>query len=183
MSTSDLQFKATHANICCSKFVVYGCLLVFSLLFALRLDGIIQWNYWLVFLPLWIWKTLVVVGATVGSCVWWRNPNYRSENGLRICCWWLDSCYSQVILFQCICLSVCLCLSIYVCRLNFHCNTSCPTDRQIIGWHCWGAIIVSNSVSYYPAMVIVIDPSVTTFGCFSAFLRQKQIFGRFRRLN
>ena len=31
--------------------------------------------------------------------------------------------------------------------------------------------------------VIVIDPSVTIFGCFSPFLRQKQMFGRFRRLN
>jgi len=59
--------------------VVYGCLLVFSLLFALRLDGIIQWSYWIVFLPLWIWKALVVIGATVGSCVWWQNPNYRSD--------------------------------------------------------------------------------------------------------
>jgi len=58
---------------------VYGCLLVFCLLFALRLDGIIQWNYWIVFLPLWIWKALVVIGATVGSCIWWRNPNYRLE--------------------------------------------------------------------------------------------------------
>lgn len=57
---------------------MYGCLLVFSLLFALRLDGIIEWNYWIVFLPLWIWKALVVGGATVGSCIWWRNPNYRS---------------------------------------------------------------------------------------------------------
>ena len=59
--------------------MVYGCLLVFCLLFALRLDGIIQWSYWIVFLPLWIWKALVVVGATVGSCVWWQNPNYRSD--------------------------------------------------------------------------------------------------------
>ena len=31
--------------------------------------------------------------------------------------------------------------------------------------------------------VIVIDPYVTTFGCFSAFLRQKQMFERLRRLN
>ena len=58
--------------------MVYGCLLVFCLLFALRLDGIIQWSYWIVFLPLWIWKALVVIGATVGSSIWWRNPNYRS---------------------------------------------------------------------------------------------------------
>jgi len=64
--------------LCCSKFIVYGCLLVFCLLFALRLDGIIQWSYWIIFLPLWIWKALVVIGAIVGSCIWWRNPNYRS---------------------------------------------------------------------------------------------------------
>jgi len=32
-------------------------------------------------------------------------------------------------------------------------------------------------------LVIVADSSVTTFRCFSVFLRQKQMFGRLRRLN
>jgi len=60
-----------------SKFVVYGCLLIFCLLFALRLDGIVTWNYWIIFLPLWIWKALVVAGCIVGSWIWWRHPHYR----------------------------------------------------------------------------------------------------------
>lgn len=60
-----------------SRFLVYCCLLAFTLLFSLRLDGVISWNYWVVFLPLWIWKFMVIVGAVVGSYVWWTHPQYR----------------------------------------------------------------------------------------------------------
>lgn len=62
-----------------SKFLVYSCLLVFTLLFSLRLDGEIQWSYWVVFLPIWLWKFTVVCGAVVGSYIWWRYPQYRIE--------------------------------------------------------------------------------------------------------
>ncbi|XP_036364161.1 transmembrane protein 185B-like isoform X1 [Octopus sinensis] len=62
-----------------SQFLVFSSLLVFSLLFSLRLDETIQWSYWLVFLPIWLWKVMVVAGASVGSYIWWRNPQYRVE--------------------------------------------------------------------------------------------------------
>ncbi len=61
----------------CSKFLVYSCLLIFALLFALRLDEHITWSYWVVFFPVWIWKILVIAGAITGSYVWWKNPTYR----------------------------------------------------------------------------------------------------------
>lgn len=67
-----------------SKFVVYGCLLVFSLLLALKFDKTIQWSYWIIFLPLWIWKALVIVGCISGTVIWWRNPSYRLESGAYI---------------------------------------------------------------------------------------------------
>ena len=69
-----------------SKFVVFSCLLVFSLLFSLRLDNTVTWSYWLIFLPIWIWKGLVIVGAIIGSYVWFRNPQYRyvKRNNLMI---------------------------------------------------------------------------------------------------
>ncbi|XP_046362075.1 transmembrane protein 185A-like [Haliotis cracherodii] len=62
-----------------SKFLVFSCLLVFSLLFALRQDDSISWSYWVIFLPIWLWKGTVIVGASVGSYVWWKNPHYRME--------------------------------------------------------------------------------------------------------
>ncbi|XP_064608288.1 transmembrane protein 185B-like [Liolophura sinensis] len=62
-----------------SKFLVFLCLLFFSLFYALRLDETIQWSYWLVFLPIWIWKLVVLSGAAVGSYVWWKNPQYRVD--------------------------------------------------------------------------------------------------------
>lgn len=45
-----------------SKFVVYTSLLIFVILFNLRLDEFIKLPYVYVFLPIWIWKGLVIVG-------------------------------------------------------------------------------------------------------------------------
>lgn len=72
---ANLQSLFQEFNL--SKFIVYTCLLMFSILFAMRLDGTITVSYWAVFLPLWIWKSLVVTGAAIGVCVWARNPDYR----------------------------------------------------------------------------------------------------------
>lgn len=60
-----------------SKFVVFSALLAFSLLYTLKLDGEIAVSYWTVFLPLWIWKGIAILGALVGSYVWWRRPHAR----------------------------------------------------------------------------------------------------------
>ncbi|XP_045499978.1 transmembrane protein 185A isoform X2 [Colias croceus] len=62
-----------------SKFVVHTCLLIFTALLALKLDNTITWSYWAVFTPIWIWKFLVVLGATVGTYVWWQYPHFRLE--------------------------------------------------------------------------------------------------------
>ncbi|KAM4536890.1 transmembrane protein 185-like isoform 1-T1 [Odontesthes bonariensis] len=62
-----------------SKFLIYSCLLLFSVLLSLKLDGVIQWSYWAVFTPIWLWKLLVVIGASVGTGVWAHNPQYRAE--------------------------------------------------------------------------------------------------------
>lgn len=61
-----------------SKFLIYACLLLFSVLLSLRLDGFIQWSYWAVFAPIWLWKLMVIIGASVGTGVWAHNPQYRS---------------------------------------------------------------------------------------------------------
>ena len=39
-----------------SKFVVFSSFLGFSLLLAFKLDKDIDWSWWSVFIPLWIWK-------------------------------------------------------------------------------------------------------------------------------
>ncbi|XP_018329122.1 transmembrane protein 185B [Agrilus planipennis] len=62
-----------------SKFVVHSCLLIFVAFFSLRLDNHIKWSYWWIFAPIWVWKALVILGATVGSYVWWRYPHFRLE--------------------------------------------------------------------------------------------------------
>ncbi|XP_043210991.1 transmembrane protein 185B-like [Amphibalanus amphitrite] len=61
------------------KFTVHCCLLTFTALLALRLDGQLSWNYWAVFSPIWLWNALVVLGAAVGIGVWLRYPHFRME--------------------------------------------------------------------------------------------------------
>lgn len=58
---------------------MHTCLLVFTLLFALRLDGYIDWPFWAIFAPLWLWKFTAMLGALVGAIVWCRYPHYRLE--------------------------------------------------------------------------------------------------------
>ncbi|XP_004523969.1 transmembrane protein 185B [Ceratitis capitata] len=62
-----------------SKFVVYVSLFIFTCLLAFRWDGQIDWPYWAIFMPLWIWKGIAILGAAVGAIVWCRYPHYRLE--------------------------------------------------------------------------------------------------------
>lgn len=64
--------------------MVYLCLLLFSILFALRLDKTILISWWIVFTPLWIWKSLVILGALIGTIVWAQNPDYRQSDSSYI---------------------------------------------------------------------------------------------------
>uniref|UniRef100_A0A914KMP7 Uncharacterized protein n=1 Tax=Meloidogyne incognita TaxID=6306 RepID=A0A914KMP7_MELIC len=48
-----------------SKFLVYFCLLIFTIILSLRLDQIITINYIFVFLPLWLGEICVFVGFIV----------------------------------------------------------------------------------------------------------------------
>lgn len=57
-----------------SEILVYFSLIAFTILFALRLDGTIEFTYWIVFFPLWIWKIVVFTGAFIGVRVWWKQP-------------------------------------------------------------------------------------------------------------
>lgn len=63
-----------------SKFTVYFSLLIFSILFTLKLDNRIALSWWLIFLPLWIWKSIAVLGALVGTFIWLNNPDFRVSN-------------------------------------------------------------------------------------------------------
>ena len=63
-----------------SKFFLFLMLFIFTILLALRLDNTINWSFWAVFTPIWIWKVLVVAGASTGIYVWVKHPEYRFVN-------------------------------------------------------------------------------------------------------
>lgn len=59
---------------------MHSCLLCFVVFVCLKFDAYVDWPYWIVFMPLWCWKCVTILGATIGAIVWCRNPIYRLEN-------------------------------------------------------------------------------------------------------
>jgi hypothetical protein len=55
------------------------CLAFFTFLFSLRLDNVLKCSYWIVFLPLWIWKAAACFGIIFGLIAWCRMSRRRFE--------------------------------------------------------------------------------------------------------
>lgn len=72
-SSSNESIRWITMNKISRRFVITSSIFVFSVLFALQLDEHIKISYWLVFLPLFIWKMLVVFGAFIGIFFWCKN--------------------------------------------------------------------------------------------------------------
>ncbi|KAJ6633181.1 Transmembrane protein [Pseudolycoriella hygida] len=117
-----MNLQSLFQNFNPSKFVVHCSLFTFTILFSLRLDGIIDWPYWTIFAPLWIWKALATLGALVGALVWCRYPHYRLEG---------DS-YSH---FKAMLIS----LSLHLILLMFE-LLAC--DRLTSGRHLWVLVFI-----------------------------------------
>uniref|UniRef100_A0A914XAS8 Transmembrane protein 185A n=1 Tax=Plectus sambesii TaxID=2011161 RepID=A0A914XAS8_9BILA len=75
----ELSLRAVFQDFNASKFVVYLSVLVFTILFALRLDGTITVSYIFVFLPLWLWKLVALSGSLVGCVSHCKYPPARND--------------------------------------------------------------------------------------------------------
>ena len=58
-SRGDVNFRSLFQDFNASKFVIFTSLLIFSLLYALKLDRVLNWSWWSIFIPIWIWKGIV----------------------------------------------------------------------------------------------------------------------------
>ncbi|CAH8841407.1 unnamed protein product [Trichobilharzia szidati] len=56
------------------------CVSLWLLLIAARMDNILMIPYWAIFLPLWLWKTIVFVGWLVGLIVWCKHWRIHVED-------------------------------------------------------------------------------------------------------
>lgn len=61
-----------------SDFILYCCLLAFSVLLSLRVDQVITWNYAIIFLPIWVWNAIALVGTVVGVAYFIKKRSLRS---------------------------------------------------------------------------------------------------------
>lgn len=79
----ELSLRSFFRDFNASKFVLYSCVLCFCILFALRLDGITEVHYAIIFLPLWICESIVFLGAFVAAVSYISSPPSSSEASLR----------------------------------------------------------------------------------------------------
>ena len=70
----EISLRGFFADLNASKAVVYFCLLCFTLAFAARLDALILWPWPVVFVPLFVWKMLALLGALCGCISHCRRP-------------------------------------------------------------------------------------------------------------
>lgn len=64
-------------------------ILVFSILLVLRLDLRTQWNWFIVFIPLWIYDTILIVYVIVNIVTFCRNVHDSVWNPLRNKGWYV----------------------------------------------------------------------------------------------
>ncbi|MFH4982399.1 hypothetical protein AB6A40_009108 [Gnathostoma spinigerum] len=79
----EISLRTLFRDFNASKFVTYCSLLVFVSLFALRLDGILNAHYLVVFFPLWISEGLVFIGAVIAFISYLFSPPSPSDVSLR----------------------------------------------------------------------------------------------------
>ncbi|VDO58462.1 unnamed protein product [Schistosoma margrebowiei] len=77
------SFQKALENLNEGTICISVCVSVWLLLIAARMDNVLIIPYWTIFLPLWLWKTIVFVGWLVGLIVWckhWRIHVDDSEH-------------------------------------------------------------------------------------------------------
>ena len=75
---ADINFRSFFQDFNMSKFVVYSSLLTFSMLFALKRDGILHWSWWSIFIPLFVWKGFAGIFSTMyNKFASWFIDTYR----------------------------------------------------------------------------------------------------------
>ncbi|KAI6233816.1 hypothetical protein M3Y99_00872900 [Aphelenchoides fujianensis] len=82
--TIEITLRSFLSEFNGSKFIVYFSLLIFAVLFALKLDGILTASYVLIFVPLWIAELIVLLGFFVGFIGFCMSPPARADAGSRV---------------------------------------------------------------------------------------------------
>ncbi|XP_018649871.1 hypothetical protein Smp_210330 [Schistosoma mansoni] len=74
------SFQKALENLNEGTICISVCVSVWLLLIAARMDNVLIIPYWTIFLPLWLWKTIVFVGWLVGLIVWCKRWRIRVDD-------------------------------------------------------------------------------------------------------
>lgn len=80
--------------------------LVFLILLVLRLDHKVEWNWFLIFIPLWLFDAVVVIYITVNMIVHCKNGYDRNELTMRRKAWFMASVVLKMSFQVLLCLKV-----------------------------------------------------------------------------
>lgn len=75
----EINLTTIFDNFYHTRVFVTFILSLFTCLISLRLDGVLTASYWLIFTPLWIWKSAVFFGLLTGTIAWWRLEDRKFE--------------------------------------------------------------------------------------------------------
>ncbi|CAH8509958.1 unnamed protein product [Schistosoma rodhaini] len=74
------SFQKALENLNEGTICISVCVSVWLLLIAARMDNVLIIPYWTIFIPLWLWKTIVFVGWLVGLIVWCKRWRIRVDD-------------------------------------------------------------------------------------------------------
>ncbi|VDO78073.1 unnamed protein product [Schistosoma curassoni] len=77
------SFQKALENLNEGTICISVCVSVWLLLIAARMDNVLIIPYWTIFLPLWLWKTIVFVGWLVGLIVWCKHWRIHVDDSER----------------------------------------------------------------------------------------------------
>uniref|UniRef100_A0A0P4W0B6 Putative conserved plasma membrane protein n=1 Tax=Rhodnius neglectus TaxID=72488 RepID=A0A0P4W0B6_9HEMI len=79
-------------------------LLVFLILLVLRLDSRIQWNWFIVFIPVWFYDTILAIYVFFNMMSYWRSGHDRLSNSVERKLWYLAAIALKLVSLIFLCL-------------------------------------------------------------------------------
>ena len=112
--------------------------LIFLILLVLRLDNRTRWSWFIVFIPMWLYDSVLLLYLTFNLVTHCKRPHNRTFKSLRRKIWNL-TCALLKLVAQ---IMLCLKLELEVPNSNFKCSSVNHDFVRInpLSWHVFGSL-------------------------------------------